>query len=83
MSKPTNLVPNLNEIMEEYTEKEEETVQVTQAEIGQGEERAKVSAKPEQPVEESRKRKIGDEEVREEINGEKASDWTSDMAYVA
>ena len=83
MSKPTNLVPNLNESMEEYIEKEEETIQVTQAETGQGEERAKVSAKPEQPVEESRKRKIGDEEVREESSGEKVSNWISDMAYVA
>ena len=31
MSEPTNLVPNLNEIMEEYVEWENETVQATQA----------------------------------------------------
>ena len=64
MSEPTNLVPNLNEIMEEYTEMEDETVPVTQAETGKSEERAEVSVEPEQTVEESKKRKKGDEEVR-------------------
>ena len=44
MSEPTNLVPNLKKIMEEYTEMEEETIQATQAETGQEEERAKVKA---------------------------------------
>ena len=39
MSKPSNLVSNLNEIMEEYAEKEEEAVQATQAKIEE-EERA-------------------------------------------
>ena len=34
-------------------------------------------------MEESRKRKRGDEEARAESNGEKVSDWVSDMAYVA
>ena len=34
-------------------------------------------------MEESRKTKIGDEEARAESNGEKASDWISNMAYVA
>ena len=34
-------------------------------------------------MEESRKRKTGDEEVRAESSEEKASDWVSDMAYVA
>ena len=61
MSEPSNLVPNLNEIMEEYTEREEETVQATQAKIE--EERAEARAKPEQPVEETRKRKRGAEET--------------------
>ena len=82
MSKATNLIPNLNEIMEEYIEREEETVQVTQAETGQEEERAKVRAEPEQLTEESRKRKKGVEEARAERNGEKARDWVSEQAYV-
>ena len=33
-------------------------------------------------MEESRKRKRGDEEASEESSGENASDWVSDMAYV-
>ena len=72
MSELTNLVPNLNEIMEEYTERQEEIIQVTQVEIGQGEERTEVSAEPEKPMEELRKRKRGDKEVRAERSGEQA-----------
>ena len=83
MFKPTDLVPNLNEIMEEYAEREEETVEAAQAETGQIEERAEVNKEPEQPMEESRKSKREDEEARAERSGEKASDWVSDMAYVA
>ena len=83
MFEPTNLVPNLNEIMEEYAEKEEETVQVVQAETRRSEERAEVNREPEQQVEESRKRKRGDEEARAKSSGEKVSDWVSDMAYIA
>ena len=64
MSKPSNLIPNLNVIMEEYVEREEEAVQVTKAETGQEEERAEARAKPKQPVEETRKRKRGAEEAR-------------------
>ena len=78
MFESTNLVPNLNEIMEEYTKREEETVQVTQAETGQAEERAEVRVESEQLVEESRKMNRGAEEVRAESNGEKASDWVSE-----
>ena len=74
MSEPTNLVSNLNKIMEEYTKREEETIQATQAEIGQEEERAEVRVEPEQPVEESRKRKRGAEEARAESSGENVSD---------
>ena len=36
----------------------------------------------EQPVEETRKRKRGAEEVGVESSGEKASDWVSEWAYV-
>ena len=43
MSEPQNLVPNLNEIMEEYDELENETFQATMAVTGQGEERAEVN----------------------------------------
>ena len=43
MSEPMNLVPNLNEIMEEYAEGEEETIQAAQEETGQGEEGAEVN----------------------------------------
>ena len=57
MSESSNLVPNLNEIMKEYVEREEETVQTTQAETGQEEERVEAIAGVEQPVEETRKRK--------------------------
>ena len=69
--------------MEEYVEGEEETVQAAQEETGQGEEGAEVNEEPEQAVEESRKRKKGDEEVRAESSEEKASDWVFDMAYAA
>ena len=81
MSKPQNLVLNLNEIMEEYDELENETIQATHAVIGQGEERAKVNDELEQTVEESRKRKRGNEEA--ESSEQKAGDWVSEMAYIS
>ena len=77
-----NLVPNLNEIMEEYDEREEETIQDTQVETRRSEERVEVNREPEYSVEESRKRKRGDEGARAERSGEKVSDWVSDMAYI-
>ena len=39
----SHLIPNLNEIMEDYAELEIETVSATQAVAGQGEERAEVN----------------------------------------
>ena len=66
MFEPTNLVPNLNEIMEDYAELENKTVQAAQAVAGQGEERVEVNEEPEQSVEEFRKRKRGNEEGSEE-----------------
>ena len=39
MSESSHLVPNLNEMMEEYAKRKEEAVQATRAEIGQEEER--------------------------------------------
>ena len=66
MSKPLNLVPNLNKIMEEYTKRVEEAVQATQAETGHEEERVEARAESYQPVKETRKRKRGAEEARVE-----------------
>ena len=43
MSEPTTLIPNLNEIMEEYAELEDHTVQTTQTVAGQVEERVDVN----------------------------------------
>ena len=65
--------------MKEYDELENETVQATRAVTGQGEERAEVNDELEQIVEESRKRKRGNEE--EERSEQKAGDWVSNMAY--
>ena len=66
--------------MEEYAELENETFQDTQAAVGQGEERDEVNEELEQTVEESRKRKRGNEEA--ESSEQKASDWVLDLAYV-
>ena len=81
MSEPQNLVPNLNKIMEEYDELEHETVQATQVVTGQGEERAEVNDELEQTVEESRKRKRGNEDAKS--SEQKFGDWVSNMAYIA
>ena len=81
MSEPQNLAPNLNEIMEEYDELENETVQATHVVTGQGEERAEVNDELKKIVEESRKRKRGNEEP--ESSEQKAGDCVSDMAYIA
>ena len=69
--------------MEKYVEREEETVQAAQAYTRRSEEGAEANRKPVQSVEESRKRKRGDEEAKAERSGEKVSDWVSDMAYIA
>ena len=71
MSEPQNLVPNLNEIMDEYDELENETVQATQVVTGQGEERAEVNDELERTVEESRKRKRGKEEMKKQRTSNK------------
>ena len=81
MSEPQNLVPNLNEIMEEYDESKNETVQATQVVTDKGEERAEVNDELEQIVEKSRKRKRGNEEA--ESREQKVGDWVSNMAYIA
>ena len=79
MSEPTNLVLNLNEIMKEYTERKEETVQTVQAKSRQSEEWGEVNRETEQPVKESIKRKRGDEEAKEKGSGEKVSGWVSEI----
>ena len=59
MFKPSHLVPILNEMMEEYAEREKEAIQPTHVETVQEEERAEARAKIEQLVEETRKRRRG------------------------
>ena len=81
MSEPTTLIPNLNEIMEEYAKLEDQIVQTTQTVAEQAEERVDEDEDPEQTVENSRKRKRGNEKT--EINEQKSSNWVSDMAYIA
>ena len=51
MSEPSHLIPNLNEMMEAYTEVEEEIAQETQSEEMQAEGKAEDRGKPE-PLEE-------------------------------
>ena len=78
MFEPTNLVPNLNEIMEEYVEWDNEIVQATQAVIEQDEERDEVNRMFESIEEESRKRKMRTEETEIEQRVEKAINFISD-----
>ena len=81
MFEPSNLVLNLNEIMEEYDEMEEEVLQVTQEEIEE-EESVETRVESKQPMEETRKKKRGAEETGVEHSEEKANDWVSQLAYV-
>ena len=80
MFEPTNLVPNLNEIMEEYVEWENETIQATQAVTNQDEERNEVNKMFKPIEEESRKRKRRIEETETELRAEKARHFISDKA---
>ena len=80
MSEPTNLVPNLNEIMEEYVEWEHETIQATQTVAEQGEERDEVNRVFELIEEESRKRKRRTEETETEQKAEKVRNFISNKA---
>ena len=83
MYKPSHLVPNLNEMMEEYAEGEKKSTQETQSGIGPEGERAEVRAEIEQLIEETRKRKRGAIEVGAECRKEKTSDLVSECAYLA
>ena len=53
MFEPTTLIPNLNEIMEEYAELEDHIVQTTQIVAEQAEERVDEDEDPEQTMENS------------------------------
>ena len=57
MSKPSNLIQNLNEIMEEYAENKE-TTQELQSRSVQEEEQGETRTETEQPTKEKRKKKL-------------------------
>ena len=80
MSEPSNLVPNLNEMMEAYIEAEEEVAQEKQSGEMQEEEIAEARVEPEQLEEESRKRKRGTEKAEAKQRNEKARILVSDKA---
>ena len=80
MYEPTNLVPNLNEIMEEYAEWENQIVQATQAVAEQGEEKEEVNRMFELIEEESRKMKRRTEETETEQRAEKVRNFILDKA---
>ena len=61
---PTTLIPNLHEVMEEYTELENQTVQGFKAKTRQVEERDDDNEENHQTVDEPRKRKMGADEAR-------------------
>ena len=80
MSKPSHLVPNLNEMMEAYTEIEEEAIQATQEETRQEEERAKARVESKQSVKETKKRKKEAVEAKTEQRNERVRTFISDKA---
>ena len=81
MFESSNLVPNLNEMIEAYAEVEEEVVQEKQSREMQEEEKAEARVEPEQPEEESRKMKRGAEEAEAEQRNERARILVSDKAF--
>ena len=78
MSDSTTLIPILNELMEEYTELENETEQSSYEEAVQVEDREDENEKQEQKGEESRKRKRGADEARTEQMKERAKNFISE-----
>ena len=80
MSNPTILIPNLNEIMEEYIELENQTEQVSRAAAEQVEGRDDENEEHQQTVEESRKRKRGTNEAEAEQRRDRARNFVSDKA---
>ena len=81
MFESSNLVPNLNEMIEAYAEVEEEVVQEKQSREMQEEEKAEARVEPKQPEEESRKMKRGAEEAEAEQRNERARILVSDKAF--
>ena len=83
MSEPSNLISNLNEIMEEYVENEEEGIQEVQSRVVHEEEQGETRTETEQLTEETRKRKRGAEEDEiEQGQEEVVSEFVSDSAFV-
>ena len=89
MSKQQSLIPNLNEIMEEYVENEEEAtlelqIMVMQEERKETKQPSEVRKETEQPVEESRKRKRNTEdvEIEQEEEEDEEDEPISNAAYV-
>ena len=64
MSDPTTLIPNLQEVMEEYTELENQTEQGLEATTREVEERDDDNEENHQTVKELRKRKRGANEAK-------------------
>ena len=82
MSKQQQLIPNLNEIMEEYAGNEEEATPELQT-LATQEERSEESAKTKQPPKESRKRKRNAEEKKtKQGEEEEAKEFVSNKAFV-
>ena len=80
MFESSNLIPNLNEMMEAYIEVEEGIVQETQSREMQEEERAEARGEPETLVGELRKRKRVTIEAEAEQRNEKVTSLISDKA---
>ena len=80
MSNSTTLIPNLNEIMEEYTELENQTKQDSLAAAVQVEDKDDENEKQRQKGEESRKRKRGANEARAEQRKDRVRNFISEKA---
>ena len=82
MSKQYSLIPNLNEIMEEYVGSEEEATQELQTVVTQ-EERLEVRTKTEKPLKEKRNRKRNAKKTEtEQKEKDEADEFVSDIAFV-
>ena len=77
MSDSTTLIPVLNELMEEYTNLENETEQGSYEAVMQVEDREYENKKQQQKGEESRKRKMGVDEAKTEQMKEREKSFIS------
>ena len=80
MSDSSTLIPNLNEIIEEYIELDNQTKQDSPAVAVQIEDRDDENEKQQQTREESRKRKKGVDKARPEQRKDRARNFISEMA---